>query len=264
MKQSKNHTLNQFIIPILFISLFFSCDLDKSKLTLGNDTTNAENTTPESAEIGVVDISLCGAEIEGHHGCTCDFKDGSGSTMFLSNMDQAKSACISINGKTEMVTGERIDSRQEHLKHSHIPDWIVLDPNGEVHLFNELVDDASYEENKDLIVQTMLVMHVLPEELKIRINQGANGEKVAEDLASRYEQMWSEAFTEATEERASGNHGTHIEIHLSNETFDVFVKGDVEKHNEDGSDNYKGKIEIKSKSGKVLGNKDFVGICICD
>ena len=252
-------------------SLFFSCDLDTSKIkdsvnSATQDLTgNAEN-TPTSADIEVIDLATCDTQIDNRHGCTCSFKDakGNGSNIFLSNMDNhSKSACLSINGKTEIVTGQRIDARHDHVRHSYIPDWIVLDPSGEVHIFNELVDDANYEVNKALIVETMLVMHNLPEKIKLRKNKGSKGEEVSAEMANKYEKMWSESYKLATDERAKGNHGAPLEIELTNEMFNVYVKGDVEKHNEDGSDNYYGTIEIKSKSGKLLGSRDFTGICQC-
>jgi len=265
MKNSNTLFLTQIFTMIFCASLFFSCDMDTSKLTSkSEDSTSSEEYAPTSAEIGTVDIEFCDSNVDNHHGCHCRFNDAGGSGIFLSNMHKSKSACISINGKTEILTGKRMDDREDHMRHSYIPDWIVLDHDNDVHIFNEKVDDANYEANKDLIYQTMLVMHDLPKEMKIRKITGSKDQTVPAELASRYEKMWSEALTMATSERAKGNHGSPLEIKLSNETFDVTVKGNVEKHNADGSDSYTGNIEIKSKSGKVIGSKEFTGICLCE
>lgn len=261
MKNSTPLNFTQIIMAIFIANLFFSCDLDKNKLA--QDTTNLEESAPTSAEIGTVDIAFCDSKVENHHGCHCKFNDENGSGIFLSNMDQSKSACISINGKTEILKGKRVDLRHEHLRHSYIPDWIVLDSEG-AHIFNKQVDDAKYEENKNLIIQTMLVMHDLPNDVKIRKNKGEKGEDVSAAMSDRYEKMWAEALKYATDERAKGNHGAPLEIELSNEIFKVSVKGNVEKHNEDGSDNYTGTIEVKSKNGDLLGSSNFTGICLCE
>ncbi len=267
MKNSNTLFLAQIIMVIFCANLFYSCDMDTSKLSSKvEDATKTEKYAPTSAEVGDVDIEFCDTKVENHHGCHCNFKDasGNGSSIFLSNMNQSKSACISINGKTEILTGKRMDARGDHMRHSHIPDWVVLDYDNDVHIFNELVDDANYEANKDMLVQTMLVMHDLPKEMKIRKITGSKGQNVPAELTSKYEKMWEEALAKATDERAKGNHGAPLEIKLSNETFDVNVKGTVEKHNEDGSDSYKGTIEIKSKEGKILGSRDFAGVCLCE
>ena len=180
------------------------------------------------------------------------------------NLCQSKSACISINGVTEIVTGQRNDARNDHYRHSHIPDWVILDPDGDVHIFNELVDDAKYEDNKNLLIETMLVMSEIPQEPKIKNNVDPDGLEVSAELASKYDKMWSEAYAAASELRSEGNHGAPIEIQLSNDNYDVFVHGTVGNHNDDGSDNYTGTIEVKSKEGELLASKEFSGSCICE
>lgn len=262
----KNSTFSK-AVPILIMAflttLFLSCDMDVNKASSSSDSESSEESAPTSADLGSVDIAFCDENVDSHHGCSCDFKDGSGATVFLSNMDQEKSACLMINGKSEVLVGMRTDERHDHFRHSHIPDWIVLDPDGKVTIFNVEVDDSKYEENKDMIEETMLAMVELPKEIKIRTNKGAKGEEVSAEMVNKYTKMWEEALKMATDEKAKGNHGEPLEIELSNETYTAFVKAQVEKHNEDGSDNYKGSIEIKNKEGKVIGTKDFTGICQC-
>lgn len=250
---------------LMLTTLFISCDVDKNKVADAVDGAiedAKEMVEPTSAEIGDVDIAFCDTKVENHHGCHCTFKDDNGTSIFLSNMDQDKSACISINGKTEILYGMRSDERHDHYRHSYIPDWIILDPDGEVHIFNELVDDANYDENKDMIAQTMMVMHDIPKEMKIRKN--TDGGEVSAEMSAKYEKMWNEAYEYATSEREKGNHGEPMMINLSNETYDVSVKAQVGAHHEDGSDDYSGTIEVKNKSGKVIGSKDFKGVCICE
>ena len=258
MKTSTLLKLNPFVLCLLFTCFILSCDLAKTGSTSGEDG------APTTAEIGAIDIAACETSVEHHHGCYCDFNSEDGTPIFISNMELSKSACLSINGNTEILTGERIDERQDHLRHSYIPDWIVLDANGDVHIFNVLVDDSKDEENADLIYQTMMVMHDLPTDVKIRKDTGENGETVSDELASKYENMWAASLKKATAARAEGNLGAPLEIELSNETFDVYVKAEVANHNEDGSDNYNGTIEVKSKTGEVLGTKDFKGVCMCE
>lgn len=264
IKQMKKLTPLKFTLLILAVfgtMLFTSCDMDTSKLKEAVEGT--EESEPTSAEIGNLDIAFCDSKVENHHGCHCTFKDESGASIFMSNMDNSKSACLSINGTTEILTGRRMDERHDHFRHSFIPDWIVLDPDGDVHIFNELVDDANYEANKDLLEETMLVMNELPKEIKWRKTNEGGGE-VSAELASRYEKMWKEALEYATAERAKGNHGEPLKIELSNEKYDVNVTGVVGNHNADGSDDYSGTIEVKNKKGEVIGTTDFNGACICE
>jgi len=244
--------------------------MDKDKLSkaiedAAEDVTNGKIIAPKSADINYVDIALCNENVDNHHGCFCDFKEagGKGSSIFMSNMDNSKTACLSINGKTEILTGQRTDEIHDHIRHSHVPDWIVLDPDGDVHIFNELVDDANYEANKKSIIETMHVMHDLPEKMKMRLNKDDDGKEVSAELKAKYEKMWTESIETVKAERADGKLGAPLEIELSNEVFDVHISGKPVKHNDDGSDNYTGTIVVKSKSGKKLGSKDFEGVCMC-
>ena len=254
MKKSTPLKFNRILIAFLFTGLLFSCDMEKGAAGGG------------SAEIGNIDLTFCDSNVENHHGCHCDFMEagGNGTSIFKSNMHLSKKACLSINGTTEILSGTRTDERNDHLRHSHIPDWIVLDPDGDVHIFNELVDDANYDANKELLVETMLVMNEIPQNIMWRKNTDEDGSEVSAELSDKYEKMWAEAVDQATTERDNGNYGDPLEIALSNENYDVTVKGTVEKHNDDGSDYYTGTIEVKSKEGELLGSKSFNGTCICE
>jgi len=253
MKGLKHSKINLLVVIFCMATLFISCDMDKIKSAAGGS---------ESVSIDNVDIALCNSkDDQNHHGCTCSFrsaKDDPNSVIFTSNMNRSKNACISINGTTEVFTGKRIDHKDEHHRKSHMPNWVMVTEKGELALFDHLADASEYDKLKDELVQVLLATHKLPEEIPTKL-----GDYAGDELKGTITKLCADALDTAKKERAGGNHGAPIEIELSNDNYNVYIKGEVENHNDDGSDNYAGTIEVKDKEGKVVGTKDFWGNCLC-
>ena len=71
MKNFTSLNFIQIIMVFFLTTLFFSCDLDTSKLTQSNassDPTSTEASAPTSAEIGDVDIAFCDTNVDNRHG----------------------------------------------------------------------------------------------------------------------------------------------------------------------------------------------------
>ncbi|MEM9544831.1 MAG: hypothetical protein AAGA77_02605 [Bacteroidota bacterium] len=248
MKNVKHLKITSLIAIFCLSALFYSC----------NPVAGGAN----SVTIDNVDVALCNSkDDQNHHGCSCSFMDVAGdanSIIFSSNMNRSKNACISINGATEVFTGKRLDHRVEHHRQSHMPNWIMVTEENKIAIFDHLVDMAEYDTHKDALVQALLAMHDLPDEIPAKI-----ADSVPEETKNSIQKLCYEALDMAKKERENGNHGAPIEIELSNDNYDVYIKGAVENHNEDGSDNYVGTIDVKDKTGKVVGTKEFRGTCLC-
>ncbi|MEM9835260.1 MAG: SH3 domain-containing protein [Bacteroidota bacterium] len=240
------------------------------KVTTANDKTGwvyqgavSENGEPRvlanGATIDVFGDDHSTTNLDTDSGCSCDFRaaeDNYKAGIFYTDMEGNGS--IVINGQVEALTGGRVGKRDQYRDQSLQVDWITLRESGPVLLFGQEIDVNNYEENRDMLVQTLLVMREMPNDIPIqKVGQVGMG------ITGEFRSMVSEALEIAKSEKKKGNGGVPMEMKYSNARYDCFIQADVVGMTDSFGDKYAGTIEVKDKSGKLLAKRRLWGSCGC-
>jgi hypothetical protein len=201
-----------------------------------------------------------GAESES--GCSCSFrgnKDDYKSNVFGSNLNGI--ASIKLNGKVLELKGGRTGERFSFYKRSFDKAWITLSERSPFLLFGEKIDTRSddwYNETREELVKTLLVMDELPRTIPIeKVGQIGMG------TSAEFRDMTQEALEMAKKEQEKGNTGVPAEWVFRNADFECHIIGNVDGKNDSGGDTYAGEMVIKSRDGTVLAKQKIWGDCAC-
>ena len=236
-----------------------------AKPVMVNGVWKEENYTsveaPKSVTIGDFDFSACNALKNDDSGCSCSFrgkKDDWKSSIFTSTMEDMMQGCITLNGKNEELVGKRTDRRAEIRKRGYDKHWIELNERGGFYIFGKKIDVNDYEDNRDMLVQTLLLMDEMPNSIPIKKNgtvgMGTTGE---------FRSMGQEAIDIAKKLKKEGNKGVPMKMYFSNAIYDVEIEGNVDGKTDSGGDTYAGTIKVRAKDGRLLGSRQFWGSCQC-
>jgi hypothetical protein len=226
-----------------------------------NTESMTESTSQDPVKITIQPVGTngCVSVLSSDDGCSCSFrleKDNWKQLGFISTLANKSVGCLSLNGSPVEVSGGRIDNRAELYGQSHNTNWITLNQKGPVLFFDKLVDLGNYQQSKEILIQTLLVMDEMPTEIPIKNNSQGMAIREVRDLAS-------DALAEAKQRRAKGDKGIKMQMKYTNEQYDVIITGEVDGQNDSGGDTYEATLEVKSKDGAVLDSKKVWGDCNC-
>ncbi len=189
-------------------------------------------------------------------GCSCDFKVGS-NYVFRSDY---KNGCLSLDGQTVAVTEVIFEDKHTKLvKQSQSKHWIILNEKGDDFIFGERLEMGSrYNEHRDELVQTLLVMDEMPGEISYQ----SNG-TVGMGYRAEVRDMCSEAIQMAKEAKRKGETGSPSELRFQNADYKVHFTVNSTGRDDGGGNYYEGMMEVKSKDGQLLGSKQVKGHCGC-
>lgn len=267
-------------LPVLFIGLlclaFSGCGNNESDTPVTSITETggstaaalgaAESKTAERKAIPVT-IDEFGDDnwsegTESESGCSCSFRakqDDYKSGVFGSNLDGV--ASIKLNGKVLELKGGQTGQRFTIYQRSFGKAWITLSERSPFLLFGEEIDTKRndwYNETREELIKTLLVMDELPREIPIKkIGQIGMG------TSAEFRDMAQEALEVAKKERAKGNTGIPAEWTFKNADFECHIIGKVDGKNDSGGDTYVGEMIIKSRDGMELAKQEVWGGCAC-
>ena len=117
---------------------------------------------------------------------------------------------------------------------------------------------SKYEEHREELIQTLLVMDEMPKEISYQ----SNG-TVGMGYRSEVRDMCSEAISMAKAAKEKGEKGPPTEIRFSGNNFNVYFTVQTTSRDDGGGHYYKGTMEVLSKNGKVLASKQVTGYSGC-
>lgn len=266
MKKYTFLTSFRFLALLSLLFLSFSCQNNQSSTAVEVSTESSEaEPIPEvvpqapTATLEPFEFSDCTPLMEDDSGCSCDFRPEKGnykSSLFISNIEET--ACVKVNGSIQILAGGRTDNRSEFYQQSFQEYWVTLKEDGTYLIFEADASKNDYKKNREILVQTLLVMDEIPQEIPLQFI-GTTGMGMRAEIRD----MASEALVMAKQEKVNGNTGIPMQMSYKNDQYDVLITGTIDGKNDSGGDTYAGTIELKSKDGKTLDNKKIWGDCNC-
>lgn len=236
--------------------------LDKHYMQLGSRPVMVNGTwVEEKADVAVTGAvigtvtGLC-PNVDADSGCECNFQTGE-KYVFRSDY---KNGCLHINGNIESVVAEIFeDERTKLINQSQSEYWIILNENGDDTMFGEKLEMADkYDAHRAELVQALLVMDEMPTEIKSQTN-GTVGMGYRGEVKS----MCNEAIQMAKAAKKRGEKGPPSVLRFQNPNYTIYFTVQSIGTDDGGGNDYKGTMEVMSKSGKVLGSKQVTGYCGC-
>lgn len=190
-------------------------------------------------------------------GCSCSFRpDKSSYDIEFLLADNQGNVCINLGGQQLRLKGKRTDNRAMLKSRSFSKHWIVLPGKGAMTFFGETVNDKSYEQQVEMLVQTLLVMDKIPNEIPIKNDSQGMAIREVRDLAN-------DAIATAKKRRKAGDHGAGIEMQCSNNDYNVILTSQAKGKNTSGVDTFEGNLKVIAKDGSPVDSRQVWGDCDC-
>ena len=221
-------------------------------ISAATDSSSAR--TNDAFTIGPTPVNCSVIDVNG--GCSTDFEAGN-TTVFKSD---SQNGCLTINGKTETVKWEDYPDKRSQLYNQSInKNWIILNEKGEDTIFGKKLEMGSkYEEHRQELIQTLLVMDAIPESIPYQ----SNG-TVGMGYRAEIRDLCNEAITMAKAAKEKGEKGPPTEIRFFNNNYKVHFTVQTTSVDDGGGQYYKGTMKVLSTEGKILTNKSVTGYSGC-
>ena len=243
---------------------------EEQKAKEDNPSTPTDSSTSKVVEL-VQDSIEVKAQLEfftssnqtylGDLSCSCSFSTKEQeykSYLFLSNYEDK--ASIQVNGEAVHLSGAIQDTRTEYSKKAAMKNWLVLKERGKTLVFGQPYDFSGdwYEGIKLELKKALSTMDQLPKEIPVEkigtVGMGFRGD--INDLCK-------EAIAEVQSESQKGMSSIPFKALYSNSEYNCIIEAQKVGQDDGGGPQYQGKMELKTKDGKLLDSKKIVGGCGC-
>lgn len=219
-----------------------------------------EPVTPDPVaepKVQPVGLSDCGTIAAEDSGCSCSLGEGAdfyGESIFLSNM--SKLGCMKINGQSVELLTDGPDYIAQLLARTDAKAWITIPESGDFLLFGEPTDFSNRDFLLRELVNTLLIMESPPEQIPIENRSTGMAIRDIRDLAE-------EAVAEAKKRKSEGKGAIVNRTAYVGDDYRVIVRIKRLTNNEGEADQYEGMLELLTRDGRLLAEKDIRGNCGC-
>ncbi|MEM1320843.1 MAG: SH3 domain-containing protein [Bacteroidota bacterium] len=222
-------------------------------------TAQLQQLQPDLLELEAVAFADWPKTISDGDGCSCSYRPDKNNyklDVFISNAQDH--ACVKFKGELILLKGNHRSRRSELSRRAYEEPWIVLNERGKDLFFDQEVEMGEYEDNRNMLIQALLLMEEMPKEISVK-NNGQIGMGHRGEIGS----MCEEALQMAKAARKRGEQGIPMQLYFSNDRYECILTGKVDGKNDSGGRTYRGILALRSRDGSVRAYKEVWGACAC-